>query len=118
MLTIDINGIPVRVYATDPHYPLAVRAGDTRVRPVCGAIVRSGMEGGAWPDLRDPATRGAALEVVRERWGEPTLCVLFDHGDRRWAVGRWEDGLALRGRGGDSEAEAICSALEDAPHPA
>lgn len=21
-----------------------------------------------WPDLRDPATRGAALEVVRERW--------------------------------------------------
>ena len=25
------------------------------------------------PDLRDPATRGAALEVVRERWNSPAL---------------------------------------------
>lgn len=30
---------------------------------------------GPWPDLRDAATRGAALEVVRERWGAPALQV-------------------------------------------
>ena len=29
----------------------------------------------AWPDLRDAATRGAALEVVRERWNAPALQV-------------------------------------------
>lgn len=29
----------------------------------------------AWPDLRDAATRGAAMEVVRERWESPTAYV-------------------------------------------
>lgn len=28
-----------------------------------------------WPDLRDPAARGAALEVVRKRWGDPSAHV-------------------------------------------
>lgn len=47
---------------------------DTRAYPL---PVRTGpMEQGAdgwWPDLRDSATRGAALEVVRERWGVDDL---------------------------------------------
>ncbi len=27
----------------------------------------------AWPDVRDAATRGVLLEIVRERWGSPAL---------------------------------------------
>lgn len=33
---------------------------------------------GLTPDLRDAATRGAALEVVRERWHLPALYVRWD----------------------------------------
>lgn len=69
----------------------------------------------ATPDLSDSATLGCLLALVREAWGDPSLCVVFDHDDGRWNVGRWEDGLVLRGRGGASEAEALVNALEGAP---
>lgn len=67
------------------------------------------------PDLTDAATLGCLLALVREAWGDPTLCVVLDTSDGRWCVGRWEDGLAMRGRGGVTEAEALVAALEGAP---
>ena len=67
------------------------------------------------PDLSDPATVGCLLALVREAWCDPSLCVVFDHDDGRWNVGRWEDGLVLRGRGGATDVEALVNALEGAP---
>lgn len=71
-----------------------------------------------WPDLRDPATRGAALEVVRERWSDPAMYLMPLWRDlactrRVWVVARDAD---AEGRGsGDTEAEALVAALEAAP---
>jgi hypothetical protein len=71
---------------------------------------------GALPDFTDPATLGCLLALVREAWGDPSLSVLFDHDGCKWRVGRWEDdGLALRCRPADTEAEALVAALEAAP---
>jgi hypothetical protein len=68
------------------------------------------------PDLRDPATLGCVLALVREAWDDPSLSVLFDHDGCKWRVGRWEDdGLALRCRCADTEAHALVAALEAAP---
>ena len=68
------------------------------------------------PDLTDPATVGCLLALVREAWGDPTLCVVLDTSDGRWCVGCWEDnGIAMRGRGGATETEALVNALEGAP---
>ena len=68
------------------------------------------------PDLSDPATLGCLLALVRKAWGDPTLCVVLDTSDGRWCVGCWEDnGIAMRGRGGATEAEALVDALEGAP---
>ena len=73
-------------------------------------------EAGAYPDLTDPATVGCLLALVRKAWGDPTLCVVLDTSDGRWCVGCWEDnGIAMRGRGGATEAEALVDALEGAP---
>ena len=70
----------------------------------------------ALPDLTDPATVGCLLALVREAWGDPTLCVVLDTSDGRWCVGCWEDnGIAMRGRGGATETEALVNALEGAP---
>jgi hypothetical protein len=68
---------------------------------------------GALPDLTDAATLGCLLALVREACGDPSLSVLFDHDGRKWRVGRWEDdGLALRCRSADTEAEALVVTLE------
>lgn len=70
----------------------------------------------ALPDLTDAATRGCVLALVREAWGDPTICVVLDLSDGYWHVGRWEDeGIALRGRWGTTEAHALTRALEAAP---
>lgn len=69
-----------------------------------------------WPDLSESATRGCLLALVREAWKDPALCVVLDTSDGRWHVGRWEDGMSMRGRGGATEAEALVDALESAPH--
>ena len=69
----------------------------------------------ALPDLSDPATLGCLLTLVREAWKDPALCVVLDTSDGSWCVGRWEDGLAIRGRGGATEAAALVAALEGAP---
>jgi hypothetical protein len=68
-----------------------------------------------WPDLRDPATRGAALEVVRERRKDPLAWMdwLQTPSGLEWYVN-------LGGHGGGwfagcTEAEALVAALEAAP---
>ena len=79
---------------------------------------------GGWPDLRDPATRGAAVEAGREWWGDAETYAKIE--DSLWTKKRDGDGrrwLVITGDGrgiavGDSEAEALCAALEAAPHPA
>ena len=67
------------------------------------------------PDLTDPATLGCLLALVREAYRDPTICVVLDTSDGYWHVGRWEDdGIALRGRWGTSEAHALVLSLEGA----
>ena len=70
----------------------------------------------AWPDFRDAATRGAALEVVRERWGAPEGHLYpFERkaGVRSWVFRRFY-GADFTSEG-DSEAAALLAALEAAP---
>lgn len=66
----------------------------------------------AVPDLRDPATRGAALEVVRERWARPYLCVRSTDDDDEDGCGSWY--IEQPEVYGVSEAECIVRALEAA----
>lgn len=77
-----------------------------------------------WIDLSDGATKGAALEVVRERWGIRRLWVEFQVDNAMWSVGDWVLGWAcLDGEKpppdimGDSEEEVLVLALESAPPP-
>lgn len=68
------------------------------------------------PDLSDPATLGCLLALVREAWGERSLCCVKDlAGAGWWAVGIWDDAFAIRVRWATTEAEALVAALEAAP---
>lgn len=70
------------------------------------------------PDLRDPATLGCLLALVREAWGDPTIhltCVdSLEAGQYDWSVrsvaDKWSSDLLS-----DSEAHALVAALEAAP---
>lgn len=68
----------------------------------------------AVPDLRDPATLGCLLELVREAWGP---VIVRPPEDAPAVVGWWEverlsDGKAW---GGATEADALVAALEATP---
>lgn len=66
------------------------------------------------PDLRDAATRGAALEVVRERWGRPIFLMPDDASCRSW--GAYTPGVEPEQVAeGASEEEALVAALEACP---
>lgn len=77
------------------------------------------------PDMRDPATVGCALALVREAWGDPSklwdghIEVQRDHQSLFFAVQFQHDAdgfLQEQHRGtGQSEAEALVVALEAAP---
>lgn len=70
------------------------------------------------PDLRDPATRGCALALVREAWGDPCACVLpidYGPGGVWWVCRLTASGHALTDRHWASEAAALVAALEAAP---
>lgn len=85
------------------------------------------------PDLRDPATLGCVLALVREAWRCPTVYVRqgttrrVSDGVLAWEVcDLWLDAVACRVLGVDregsvgswghgSEAEALVAALEAAP---
>ena len=77
------------------------------------------------PRLRDPATLGCLLALVREAWGDPEylwsgyaevrrdsvmlfLVLRFDHDASGFLVERWVSS-------GTTEAEALVAALEAAP---
>lgn len=71
----------------------------------------------ALPDLTDPATVGCLLALVRQTWGKPAVTMFW--GDY-WQVvyaSKVEDGCADHEHlgNGDTEAEALVAALEDAP---
>jgi hypothetical protein len=77
---------------------------------------------GWWPDLRDAATRGAALEVVRQRWGNPLVWVEWEASTAMWGEGTYQLSWAcVNGEPippditGDSEAAVLVAALEAAP---
>ena len=69
------------------------------------------------PDLTDPATLGCLLALVRETWGDPTLCAVLDTSDGRWCVERRCGDIRVfqYGTQGDTEAEALVAVLEAAP---
>jgi len=72
------------------------------------------------PDLRDPATLGGLLALVREAWGDPYLYVFytsyfFTVSRAGTGGGNWLD---PKGHGmieASTEAEALVAALEAAP---
>lgn len=81
------------------------------------------------PDLRDPATVGCLLVLVREAWEDPDACAVYHEGEDStyWAI---ESLLHSRKRqershhtlwfasmlgSGATEVEALVEALEDAP---
>lgn len=67
------------------------------------------------PDLRDPATLGCVLALVREAWGDLHMVARCDdrHGKVSWWICRWGD--LPRSRECSTEAEALVAALEAAP---
>lgn len=69
-----------------------------------------------WPDFRDAATRGAALEVVRERWGDPLLYVRAVDDGSGWEATSPDNTMEIvTVAWGATEAEALVAALEAAP---
>lgn len=64
------------------------------------------------PDLRDPATVGCLLALVRDAWGDPTMSAHFSDAAEWWEVQghRWAPEKPA-----DTEAEALVAALEAAP---
>lgn len=82
----------------------------------------------ALPDLRDPATFGCLLKLVRDVWGDPHLYVRLSDtrragdGVQAWEVLGWADAAhsptgrpaSWRGWGYATEAEALVAALEAA----
>lgn len=67
------------------------------------------------PDLRDPATQGALLEVVRIAWGDPAMCVRAHKDGEKltWEVQSYEYEVSDL-CSYDSEIEALVEALEAA----
>ena len=71
-----------------------------------------------WIDMRDAPTRGAVLEVVRERWGDPCAHLRLDltSADTRWrfwSSEKWR--IEGPSPSGPTEAAALVAALEAAP---
>lgn len=73
---------------------------------------RAPAERSAWPDLRDPATLGAALAVVRERWGDPGMFARRSTSRGLWRVSGSDTRSVVEA---ETEAEALVAALEAAP---
>lgn len=68
------------------------------------------------PDLRDPATRGCVLELVREICGDDEAYAMPWHDeDGGWTVCVNDDDGCHNIAEGDTEAEALVAALENAP---
>lgn len=107
----DPNRAAVRV--VDPDTGVRLANGDARMYSPTGTREDATPWATWWPDLRDAATRGACLEVVRERWGSPAASLVNERvgPPQRWAM------LFLGGSvvHGATESEALVAALESAP---
>ena len=112
---LHAGGIGERVLAVCDRYL-------TVAWPHVDTIATSTLDG-AFPDLRDPATVGCLLALVREAWHEPRFCVGFRPRGRAdptpdlWYVeadcgGSVIPATLLFHR---TEAEALIAALEAAP---
>lgn len=97
----------VRVIEGRYDYLIGHRQGATRDG---GGWVDTGDAVGFLPDLTDPATLGCLLALMREAWGNPTICTDFD--GRVWSC-ITADGITIGY--GETEAEALVAALEAAP---
>lgn len=71
----------------------------------------------AWPDVRDAATRGVLLEIVRERWGDDLLYIKIQDDSEYLDQREWclilRDGKCKQY--GASEEEVLLAALQFAP---
>lgn len=74
------------------------------------------------PDLRDPATRGCALALVREAWGSPSAYAMpWGSSPQSQTPAGWsmlvtvDDTLPTAKLCAPTEAEALVAALEAAP---
>jgi hypothetical protein len=68
------------------------------------------------PDLTDPATLGCLLALVREACGDDEAYAIPWHDeDGGWTVCVREEDRSVNVSEGDTEAEALVAALEDAP---
>lgn len=72
------------------------------------------------PDLKDPATLGCILSLVRKRWNWPNAFTCCD--ETGWRVNSGEKDCSIElqdevcdGERYDTEAEALVAALEAAP---
>ena len=116
-----------------------VVVGGMLLRDDFGRVTRQATEVAAtsatwWPDFRDGATRGAALQVVRDRWQSPAVhvrrrgTIIMPSGEPlpAWEVCdlylSHEAAKRLGTKGGTvgcsghtSEAEALVFAMESAP---
>ena len=96
-------------------------------RPNRGPGWECGPNGETWweepdaddiPDVRDPATLGCLLALVREAWVDPTAHVVptaDDSGTETWVAWVFPPAEVPRTFPGGSEAEALLAALEAAP---
>jgi len=68
------------------------------------------------PDLTDPATLGCLLALVREAWGDDkAYAIPWNDEDGGWTLCVGEEDRIVNVSEGDTEAEALVFALEDAP---
>jgi hypothetical protein len=65
------------------------------------------------PDLRDAATVGCVLALVREAWCDPYAHTMFESQSLQWCV--WGVQPDDPFSDGNTEAEALVAALEAAP---
>lgn len=84
---------------------------------VAGRIDRSSPYPGAVPDLQDPATLGCLLALVREAWGDPSVCVTTMLYSQRWRCHVHDPGPSRTPRWFDATTEpaALITALLAAP---
>lgn len=67
------------------------------------------------PDFEDPATIGCLLQLVRDAWGDWSVCAIPHPADPLWVVFRLDGTGGLEHIGsGTTEAGALAAALEAA----
>lgn len=101
MRLVEPSGEAWRVITVEPPMAVCERTGDTRY---AGLIFAR-----SWIDFRDGPTRGAALDVVREKLREPLLIVRHV-GGRGWEAVGFAAPVAFF----STEAAALVAAMEAA----